>query len=156
MASYNEIWDNTLNKLLTFFKNNKRKPARNSKNLLEKQLSAWLNSQKVNYMKNIHSMKDEANRTKWENTMKEFEEYMRSNDDIWNNKLNDLENFIEQHKRRPKDDAENFSERRLGHWICCQNSYYKNNSGVMKDKTKKDKFKNFIDKYEQYFFHNKK
>jgi hypothetical protein len=55
-----EIWNNNYNKSIQFMKDNKKRPSRTSKDIIEKKLAIWILTQKTNYSIKIKSMKDET------------------------------------------------------------------------------------------------
>jgi hypothetical protein len=68
----------------------------------------------------------------------------------WYKMYDEVVEFIEENDRRPIEYSKNTEEKKLGSWISRQSTSYKYNTKAMKDKDKREKWKNFNDKYKEY------
>jgi hypothetical protein len=61
-------------------------------------------------------MADETIRKKWEEFINDdkYKEYFLSNEDTWNNNLQQVKEFIDKKKYRPKEKSKNKDEKYLG------------------------------------------
>jgi superfamily II DNA or RNA helicase len=71
---------------------------------------------------------------------------------IWEEKLNKVEAFIDKEKKRPSRGSKNEEEKKLGQWISDQLKNYKNNKHGMTDKERRKIWEEFVnnDKYKEY------
>lgn len=69
----------------------------------------------------------------------------------WNNMLVKLEKYINKHKRRPTYHDKNPEIRTLGSWTNRQHRIYAKRINIMKNKKIRKKWKEFLDKYKNYF-----
>jgi hypothetical protein len=99
-------------------------------------------------------MKDENIKKKYEEFIEDFKEYFISNDELCNNNLQLLKDFINIHKKRPSDSSIIENEKILGSWLSTQQKNYKNNEYIMKEENIKRKYEEFIENYKQYFISN--
>ena len=72
---FDEIWNETFDKLKIFINDNERIPIQRSINEEEKCISAWLRNQQTHYKKKEGGMKDEVRYQKWTKFLEEYKEY---------------------------------------------------------------------------------
>jgi len=144
--SDNEIWEENFDKLKGFIDENKRRPLDKSINKEEKQLGKYLSHQMTNYKKKTHGMKDEVRYQKWTEFLEEYKEYLKSDDEKWNDKFDKLKLFIDENNRTPITDKEE-----LGRWLSVQQKNYTNKILGMKDPERYQRWKEFLEKYKEYF-----
>ena len=147
-VSNDEIWNDWFNELKQFINENKRRPNTNLKNE-EGTLGRWLGTQLKNYKKQTNGMTNEK-RYIWTNFMNEYQEYFISLNEQWNDKFNNLKQFINENKRRPNTKIKN-EEGILGRWLGTQSQNYKNKKDGMKDETQYNIWTNFMNEYKQLF-----
>jgi ubiquinone/menaquinone biosynthesis C-methylase UbiE len=75
-------------------------------------------------------------------------------DEIWNETMNSLENFIKTNERRPSQYSKDNIEKSLKQWMSNQNQNYKKKIHSMKDETKYNLWTEFLEKYKKYFKNN--
>jgi superfamily II DNA/RNA helicase len=151
LLSNDEEWNNNLNLVENYIIKNKKIPSHYDKEKEFKKLGSWINNQKNKYQKNEYIMKDETIRQKWRDFIDKYKQFFLSNDEIWNNNLNLVENYIIKNKNRPSQHDKNKEFKKLGQWICDQQKKYQKNKYIMKDETIKQKWKDFTDKYKLFF-----
>ena len=71
-------------------------------------------------------------------------------EDIWNNDLILVKEFIDKNGNRPKKNTEDIEEKRLGNWLVHQIQNFKYNKNNMKDCDIRNKFESFYEKYKKY------
>jgi hypothetical protein len=101
------VWKNNLNLVKNYIDENKMKPTESSKNNEIKKLGTWLGDQNQNYKNNKKIMKEKNIREIYENFIKEYKEYFISNEELWNNNLNLVKNYIDENKMRPSGSSKN-------------------------------------------------
>ena len=155
-----EMWYETFEELKKFIVDNKKRPT-NSKN---KRLTNWLGAQKINYKNKEHGMKNKLRYEKWKKFIEEYKEYLLSDDEIWDETLNELKKFIDIKKRLPsqsakkgakketeQDKQERENEKKLASWLSNQQTYYKDKILGMSNKTRYNIWTMFIKEHIQYF-----
>ncbi len=147
-----EQWYSRLNDLKMFLDQNKDKkqksPSSHSKDTNIRSLASFISTQEKNYKNKTQIMKEQDIYDTWTNFLEEYKESLMSQDEIWLKIFEELESFIVLHKKRPNKHSSNSNEKKLGEWLVKQNGNYKNKKGIMnKDIAYYEKFKNFLDKY---------
>ena len=96
-------------------------------------------------------MKDENVRKKWKDFTDKYIQFFLSNDELWNNNLILVEKYIIKNNKRPSGADKDIEIKKLGNWINNQQTNYSNNKQIMKDENLRKKWKDFTDKYIQFF-----
>jgi len=154
--SDNEKWLNTLNDLNLFIDKNKRLPIESKNNIIEYKLKDWINQQQKNYKNKINNMKNAEIYNKWVDFTSKYKEYFLSNEEEWENKLIELKNYIDKHKKCPSHGSKIQSCAKLGKWLSHQKENYKNKYRIMSNNNIRLKWEEFTndDKYSIYFISN--
>lgn len=98
----------------------------------------WILTQKLHYKKNCGIMKKVQIKYSWEKFIDEYNIFINSNENKWNNNLSRIKELINQNiKLSSKDKC----------WIMNQKYYYKNNRGAMKNEKYRNIWKEFNKKY---------
>jgi superfamily II DNA or RNA helicase len=134
-TSYDEIWYEKFEKIKEFIDENKKRPSEKSKNKEEKQLGGWMSHQNKNYKTKTKSMNDPEKYKLWTQFSEDYEEYLKTNDNIWYDKFEELKIFIKNNKKKPSRNSEN-NEKQLGEWTSTQSNNYKSKKNSMKDQEK--------------------
>jgi hypothetical protein len=150
MIDIDTKWYETLDKLINWIKDNKKRPSSGAKEENESKMASWIGHQQKNYKKNTDAMKDQDKRDKWTEFSEKYKEYMIDNDTKWSNTLDELKRWIEEHKKRASTTSKDHNEKKLAKWIGHQQDNYKNNAQSMKDQCKRDKWFDFMEKYKEY------
>ena len=99
-------------------------------------------------------MKDESILLKWEELVNDnnYKEYFISYEDAWYNTLDKVKIYIDKHNCRPSGTSKNIDIKKMGSWICNQQTKYKKKSYIMKDEAIRLKWEEFISdiKYKEY------
>jgi superfamily II DNA or RNA helicase len=153
-----QAWKNKLQKVKKYIDENNKRPSNSNKNNKIKQLASWINTQLNNYTtkKQIMANKDIYDRwTEFINSDK-YKVYFLDNDQVWNNKLQQVKKYIDENNKRPPESNKNNEIKQLGSWISHQQKNYAVKKEIMKNKNIYDQWTQFInrDKYSQYFLDN--
>jgi superfamily II DNA or RNA helicase len=149
-----EIWYEKFTEAKQFMNDNQFRPSHASKNKCEKEIGCWVHHQNNNYKNKINSMKDTEKYHLWTQFLKDYEEYFKSNDEIWYGRFDSLKIFINSHKKCPVAETMNNNEKTLGYWLQNQKNDYKNKNKNMNDEKKYNLWKQFLKDYEEYFKSN--
>ena len=155
-----EKWNEQFEKLKKFINENKTTPT----NSVDKSLTNWLDTQKINYKNKEHGMKNKLRYEKWKKFIEKYKEYLLSDDEKWDESLKELQKFIDIKKRLPsqsakkgakketeEDKQEREKEKKLASWLSNQQTYYKDKILGMSNKTRYNIWTMFITEYIQYF-----
>jgi ribosomal RNA-processing protein 8 len=148
--SDDEVWYEKFEEVKIFIDNNKKRPSEKSKDNTEKTFGLWIGTQQKNYKQKIKSMKDETKYDLWNTFLEEYNEYLKSNHDIWYEKFEELKNFININKKVPSNSSKNKTDKILGGWLTKNKICYKNKNNCMKDETKYDLWSEFLEEYKEY------
>jgi superfamily II DNA or RNA helicase len=146
-----EKWNDKINKIIFYIKNNNKKPSRNSKDNYIKSLGQWLHIQDTNYKNNTNIMKNDIIKKKYEQFIEEHREYFLDNITIWNENLNNIKLYISENKKLPSQHNQDKNIKRLGQWIGTQQKNYKNKERIMSNDNIYSDWTNFINEYQEYF-----
>jgi len=149
--TYEDEWYKNFKEVNEFIEKNSRKPSRSSDNEKEKFYGSWINSSKINYKKKIQDMKDINRYDLWTQFLEKFKEYFIINEDEWYKKFKEVNEFIDDKKRKPSKSSKNEEEKKLGNWIYTQLQNLKKNSKTMKDETKFKIWSEFLKENNIYF-----
>ena len=149
-----EIWYDSLKELEEYINKYNKLPSQIDKNIDIKKLGSWVSTQKQNYTNIKCIMKDEDIRKQWEEFIEKYKELFKSNEDIWYEKLKELEIYIIDKKKLPSEYEyiNNIKQKSyIGKWLLSQKEKYKNNQFPMKDKEIRKQWEEFTEKYKDLF-----
>ena len=132
-----ERWNENLKKVKEFMDIHKKRPKKGTA------LSTWLCSQINNYKTKSHGFTDPVRCKQWEEFVEEYKDYFKTDDEIWIEKIEKLQQFIDLHKRRPKPNEE------LHSWLSHQIEYF----NTFK-KERYEYFIKFLEKNKEYIKFN--
>lgn len=137
-------WNAKFEKLKMWITKNRKRPSSYKKdNIEEKRLGQWFIHQFKVYKKNKEFAKDQDKRTKWEKFLDDNKQILNK-EELWNNKMSQLEMFLIKNKRRPFSNSRNKIERQLGQWLIHQTNHYNKNMGLLKNQSRRARWKKFI------------
>ena len=87
----------------------------------------------------------------WDAFKNEHIEYLKSNEDIWRDKLEEAKSFFEIQRKRPSESAKNDTEKILGSWISHQIQNRGKSKQIMSNKEFRDLWDAFISEHRKYF-----
>ncbi len=152
--SNEEIWNNNLQKVIQYIDENNKTPLITDEVIELRYLAIWLYTQKQNYKKNKNIMKDNVIYNKFKDFLEKYNEYFISNEEGWNNNLEKVIQYIDKYNKLPSLSDKNKDIHNLGVWISRQKKNYKSKDQIMKDNIIYNIFKNFLEKYQEYFLSN--
>ena len=113
-------WKKKLDVVESFFENHERRPSNKSKNVNEKTLAHWMETQLENRANHQYSMASAEICNVWDTFKTKYNEYFRSNAMIWYGNLEEVRLFIEKNQKRPYERSKVKKENELGKWILRQ------------------------------------
>jgi hypothetical protein len=145
-------WYENLEKLKTFIDDNERRPKQKSSDKTEQMLGSWLSNQQQNYPKSINSMKSMKNPEKynlWTAFLEEYTEYFKNSEEVWNEKLGQIKQFIDDNKHRPNQKSLDKIEKQFAQWISDQ---FRTRSTL--ESSKLNAWNEFLAEYNEHFKSN--
>jgi len=156
--SNEEYWEDQLEKVIKYIDDNKKKPTSNNKDKNIQQLGIWISTQITTYKKRTCIMKNEPIYNKWTETINnpQYKNYFRSDEELWNDNLRKVIEYIDENKKRPSIENTNKHIQQLGSWIANQTHNYKKITCIMKNEILYNKWKEFINsaQYKEHFQSN--
>ena len=147
-------WDERLEQVKKYIDEHGKRPSCKDTDKKIQQIGRWHQYQLYNYKNKVYSMKNLNIRKKWELFIKQYKEYFISNEEEWDKTLNKVKQYIDEYKKRPSCSDKDNNIRSMGYWISDTISNYKKELYAMKDKNNRDKWDEFINNYQEYFYSN--
>jgi superfamily II DNA or RNA helicase len=142
--SFEKKWQIAFEQLKQFIDKNKKTPSQLSNNKEEKKLAVWLSGQQTKY-KRKELTEDRYNQ--WAEFVEEYKEYLLNKEEIWQNKFEQLKQFINENKKRPSSTSKNAEEKKLGNWLSIKQKEYKNKQ-LTEDRY--NQWTEFLEEYKEY------
>mgnify|MGYP000600713807 CR=1 FL=1 len=149
--SNEELWRDNYNQLIEFIENNHKRPSCHSKNIKDKQLARFIESCNKNYKNKVKIMKNIEIYNLWTSFLDKYKNYLKTDEELWKEKYNQLIEFIENNHKRPKCNSKNKEEKQLSNFIQHCNKNYKHKVNIMKNIEIYNLWSSFLDKYKDYF-----
>ena len=149
--SNEDIWKNSKHQVEDYIQNHNKLPSQHDKDKNIKQLGYWIKHQKANYNKQQHIMQDPQIREQWEKFTTKYQTLFMSNEDIWNNSKNQVENYIQIHNKLPSSGDKDKNIKQLGKWIDHQKKNYNKQQQIMQDPQIREQWEAFTTKYQTLF-----
>jgi hypothetical protein len=132
--------------------NNDKLPTNCNKDIKISALRHWFSTQKDSYKSREYIMKNDIIYNKFKDFIEMYKEYLLSNEEIWDNNLKKVINYINENKKIPSRSE----DIKISNWIRTQNGNFKKRFKIMKNEEIYNKWTNFIndDKYKEYFLDN--
>ncbi len=147
-----EIWMDNLNILKIYVEINNKLPSNTDSDVKIQQLAHWISSQKQNYKMKKNIMKDNVILYKeWEEFAMKYSNLFKSNNEIWNDNLQNVKNYIEKHNRLPQGCGKDAYIKMLGCWLQHQKRNYSNQKQTMKYPQIRKQWEDFTSKYPHLF-----
>ncbi len=148
-----EVWFKMLNEVKNYIDNNKKRPNYTNTDPYIKKLACWLIDQQRAYLGthnkyNLIILKNEYIKQEWEKFKTEYYIYLRTYEEIWNDSLNDLINYIDLYKEKPKKSSVDTKVKYLYQWISDQKK--KQKADNFKNIEMKNKWIEFTQNYSKY------
>ena len=148
--SNDEIWHENLSQIEEYINKNNKRPSQDSDNKYIKQLGKWLSHQIENYNRKTQIMKEDNIYNKFTIFLQKYNKYFMSNNEIWNENLNQLKIYINKNKKKPSLNDDNNEVKQLSKWLYRQFENYNKKIQTMKDDYIRNQFINFYKEYKQY------
>ena len=149
--SNDDIWNKHFDNVKSYININNKRPSSEDKNNETKQLGQWLLTQLKNYKKKSQIMSDDTIYSQFSNFLQEYELYFKTNNEVWNENLNQLKAYIDKNKKKPSKHDKNQNIKKCGQWLCHQLIKHKKKSEIMLDETIYNTFTEFLSEYKAYF-----
>jgi superfamily II DNA or RNA helicase len=147
-------WNENLMKVMQYIQKHKKKPSSHSDDKDIQYLSRWIQSQQNNYKAKKFIMANNEIYNLWSKFIKDYEEYLKSNEDIWYDNLNKLKDYINCNKKRPNSSDKGKEIQSIAKWLVQQNRDFKSKTNIMKIQRIFDTWFNFIQEYKEYLKSN--
>lgn len=145
-------WEEKLNKLEQYIKQNGKLPSHHAKDPVEKTLGNWMGTQKKNYKKNqIDSniiMTKENIRALWEQFVNKHFNLFINDEDKWVYKLKQIQQYILENGILPTQNNDNEDTDKMALWICRQKKNYTKYSQIMKNENIRKIWECFVNENE--------
>jgi superfamily II DNA or RNA helicase len=151
MLNIEDKWNKTLQQVKSFIDEHNKKPREKSINEDEKRLGLWIGTNQQNYKSKKNCMKEELRRKQWKDFIEKYKQYFIDAEDQWYIKLQLVKSFMDEYNKRPSSSNKNADEKRLAQWITQQQINYKGQKHSMILESLRRQWKDFIEKYKQYF-----
>lgn len=138
-----ELWIENKHKVEEYIRHHNKLPAQTDKIQDIAVLGNWIQSQKQNYIKKSKIMVNENIRKLWEDFVKQYEKYFMSNEEIWMTRFDELNEYINIHKKLPTSRDTDMDS--LVHWTRHQKRNYDNRNQIMNNETIRKIWKEFTD-----------
>jgi hypothetical protein len=149
--SNEEVWNNSMNQVEDYIQIHNKLPSSTDKDKNIKQLGMWIGTQKHNYNKQHYIMQDNTIRQQWEAFTNKYQTFFMSNEEVWNNSKNQVEDYIQIHNKLPSQHDKDKNIKQLGHWIGTQKKNYNKQQKIMKDPQIRQQWEAFTNKYQTLF-----
>jgi predicted small secreted protein len=126
-------------------------PSSENKNMNIKSLGRWIATQKNNYKKMEQIMNNEEIRIEWKTFIEKYPHLFFSNEEIWFENKNKVEEYIQQLNKLPSSEHKNMNIKSLGRWIATQKNNYKKMEQIMNNEEIRKEWETFIEIYSHLF-----
>jgi superfamily II DNA or RNA helicase len=142
-----ESWNDTLKQVIEYIDKNKKLSSQHDKNMNIKMLGHWIQTQQKQYSKRDRIMKNKEIRTIWEEFIKEYSKYFKTNVEIWNNILTQVKKYIDKNKKKPSQRDKNKNIKKLGIWLQHQRTNYSKKAYIMQNEEIRTIWETFAKEY---------
>jgi hypothetical protein len=143
-------WSEKLAIIEEYIEQHNELPSKHSKDTNIKSLGLWISNQKNNYKKIEQIMKNENIRKEWKSLIEKYPHLFLSNEEIWFENKNKVEEYIQQHNKLPSENSKDANIKSLGLWISNQKINYKKMKKIMKNygfRMEQKKEQSYLKKY---------
>ncbi|AYV76193.1 MAG: DEAD/SNF2-like helicase [Terrestrivirus sp.] len=142
-------WYCMLNNVKKYIDEYKCRPSINSEDEKIQKMGRWVCLQNENYRKNEYIMECNDVYNEWSKFINQYEEHFKSDEEIWNETLDYVKQYINKNKKRPS--TVDINTVKLSAWIFRQLKSYKDRKCIMKNDNIYNKWTEFIEEYSVYF-----
>ncbi len=152
--SNEETWKDNLCSVVQYISQHNRLPSSECKDIMTMKLGRWILMQKSNYKSKKFIMKQDDIKQLWEEFVEKHSKLFRNNEEKWNDYLNSLELYINQHKKLPSEYDKDPNLKKLSKWASDQRFLYKKEIRIMKFEHIREKWLAFTTKHYEHFRSN--
>jgi superfamily II DNA or RNA helicase len=145
-----EQWCLTLQQVCKYMDDNKKAPSTHDKNSEIKKFGRWVSNKKTSYAKKTQIMSNPEIRSKWEETLEKYKEYLCDADEQWHLTHQQVCKYMDDNKKRPSENDENCKIKKLGRWVSHQKKSYAKNRYIMSNPEIRSKWEATLEKYKEY------
>jgi superfamily II DNA or RNA helicase len=113
-------WEEKLAMVEEYIKEHGKLPSKSNKNKNIRSLAGWVWWQKKNYINMKYNMSNKQIRSIWENFEEKYQEVFKSNEEIWIENKNKLEEYIQANNKLPSQSDKNRNIVSLANWTQLQ------------------------------------
>ena len=153
LCDADEQWHLTHQNVCKYMDDKKKAPSSIDKNSEIKKLANWVQNQKKNYAKKTQIMSNPEIRSKWEETLEKYKEYLCIDlDEQWCLTLQKVCEYMddEENNKAPSQYDKNHKIKKLGKWVSHQKENYSKNRYIMKNPEIRTKWEETLEKYKEY------
>ena len=148
-----EQWCLTLQQVCKYMDDNKKAPSTHDKNSEIKKLGRWVSNKKTSYAKKTQIMSNPEIRSKWEETLEKYKEYLCIDFvEQWHLTHQEVCEYMddEDNNKAPSQCDEKPEIKKLGIWVSRQKQNYANNRYIMKNPEIRTEWEATLEKYKEY------
>jgi hypothetical protein len=113
-----ELWFDNLKQVIEYININFNLPSSyKDENYIIYKIGNWVKRQKIYYKNNNGTMKNNEIKKAWKDFINNYKIYFISDEQHWNNKLNELTNFVKKNNKIPSKHDNNNDIRSLCYWM---------------------------------------
>ena len=139
-----ETWYDMLECVKKHICDNNKLPSILDEDPYVKTLNMWIYTQKHKYKNQLQIMKNEEIRRTWETFIQDNYIMFMSREEIWNENLDLLKQYIEKHHKEPSTIDEDENIQKIGRWLSTQKKNYKLQIENMKDNEIRKVWEDFL------------
>jgi len=142
-----EQWYDMLECVKNYICDNNKLPSILDEDPYIQTLCRWVGTQKHKYKNKLQIMKNEKIRNTWETFIKDNYILFMSSEEIWDENLDQLKQYIEKYNKEPSTIDEDKNIQRLGRWLSIQKKNYKLQIENMKDYETRKVWEDFLQSF---------
>ena len=157
--STEEEWYTNLEKVKEYIDTYNKRPTKDNKDIIIKQLGNWVCAQKKNFNEKSKIMKNKDIYNIWYEFINndKYQKYFLGNEELWYDNLNKVKDYIDKYKKRPTSINKDITIKQLGTWITIQTRNFNKKLYIMKNENIYNIWYKFTNdsEYKEYFISNK-
>lgn len=150
LKSFEEKWYYNLEIVNEYIDKHHKIPSTIDKDENIRKLGRWIDSNKKNYTRRKYNMCIQSIYDMWTKFMDSHTKYLITRDEVWYNKLEEVEKYINTHHKSPSTHDTDKEVKKLGKWISGNQNMYSKKIHCMKIQKIYDVWTEFIEKYSAY------
>jgi len=151
LTRIDQTWLEKLEKVRIYLDINRKMPSKYSKDKSERSFACWIHNQRKCYKMKKNALINRYLCQIWETFIQEYAEYFMTYEEKWQEKLENLKNYIDKHGELPNMHSAYKKIAAMKKWIYQQNSTYKTHKNIMKSSKIRTLWADFLTEYSKYF-----